>query len=218
MLRTFKNRSDSMQTPAYLPPDYGRIEVVNDISALTGTWFSAGVNCRVLRRELSLDFNPLARMLQKATGLQQSQSFGRDHLESLLHKRKGAYPELGNWQRAAEFVIDGDMKRLSADFTDISLRAVVKYARRADKLHEDDVNALCAAYNGPATCFARNEDAVRLSGDIYDLKPGARLWSFRAGDMWHQAGWREARGNAFLHLGPAAPDPATPRLLLMAVR
>ncbi len=223
-----------MERPDNIPADYPRIQVVESLSDLFNAQFDEVIKCLLLPRALRGDFNRLANRLDDifwGEGRVGTAAYAVDELEE--HARKSGDPAAID----AAAVIAADMRSFSAQNVANVLVRLIRAGGYGNKrsmsgkihnFHEDGVvypfgRGLCV-YNGPGTEFLRNEDALREGGsDIFQPRPGARLFTMAQGALWRQAGHnpdlheqRYRHIPPFIHRAPQPGEKDPPRLILVA--
>lgn len=188
-----------------------------------GAHFAKGVACKVHHRDLPATKEDFAALGLALCGHYDYRDYMNYMGEKDLREKMPRLPAPA--QRAAETVLQ-DMEELRARF---NYKAELRYGGGYGpkglpaRFHADGMNVICAAYGDRNTQYLGQGDAVFAkhvgTAAFYEMREGARIHSFRAGDIWIQKGGTDPAEDLFVHRGPPAdPDPkAPPRLLLVAM-
>ncbi len=182
-----------MELPDYIPNDYERIQVVDDLTALFNASFGPA-NVILCPRKLTGDFNALACSL-----LDPKKNFSPDmvELKERLEQFAGGTDEVA---QAAQTVLS-DMKLMEQAGATPDLR-VLGFKNKSYNdghyfFHHDEYGTdvtktrrgvLMCCYNGPMTEGIRNEDVnFKIHKMFYIEKEGAKILRFAPGDFWRHA-------------------------------
>ncbi len=226
-----------MKQPDYIPPDYTRIRVVDNLKDLLR--FKLGrkndVNCIVLPRHtpiMTIYFNALAKRLHEI----ERDDYARFDRRDL--KKIAKYCS-GTEQAGLEIIIKdmSDLSRFpfwpSRGYSSIDLAMSVDKGggRPSDETFHTDSHmvsskgrVLCT-YAGSVTEWIRDEDAYQEANtNQFKAKPGALIHSFRQGDIYKfgtvMMQWPSCYHDPFIHRAPVRkklpPPEGSVRLVLFA--
>lgn len=219
------------EKPGHIPQDYSRILVVSSMEELFDAEFGGPdqINCILLPRQLSHDFNALASAIDR-----RAEKSAEQRIKALA--QDASAPAAVRFAAQALLddvaVMDQQARRIHVPFrygviADRTLKApppdAGNYIWHGDGTSTVPFGRLLAAYTKPTTEWARNEDVtmrlVRGSpSNKFNLKAGAQIYHFEPGDIWRQAGIEEPNGvPPFIHRASHEVQPTWPsRLLLKA--
>lgn len=226
-----------MNRPDYIPAGYKRIKVVGSLTELFNEQFGGpdGVNCVLLCRRLSGDFNALASWLAGTNYMREftlSESAGYPYFDAarLYAARNNMAPAMAE---ALDTILQ-DMDAASKQRMRAELRVVLPEHKTGgvDVWHHDIVGSynnmmgrFMSCYNAPVTEGARNEDALLLDSGTafgptnhYSLRENAAFFCFSPGDLWRQLStpYLQQVAPPYIHRAPALKPGDMPRLLLVA--
>lgn len=226
-----------MEHTDFIAKDFPNIQRVDSLDTLLARPFGPVVNAYVYPRQLTHDFNALARRAVKILEHEESShgsvyDMDYDELAELRGKLSSATE-----QAALDFIItdiDSLLDRHKPGFSRVRCRVVRPWPAGqpmelpgTERFHADGEftdpyfeNILCN-YSGKPTDYIANRDALPdPAKDGYLIAaPGAAIHHFSLGSIWRIATQnREAAAVPFIHRAPRIVAPEEPRLLLTLVR
>jgi hypothetical protein len=206
--------------PDYICDGYDRLKVVGGIKELYNASFNPA-NVIIYPKPFSQtrinEFNELARGLAR---------YAEDGLMAVgdPDRLKDYLKSLSLEERPEAKILLHDLKIFREHHKEAVLRVVKNggYYEEAHvyKFHGDEAKnpvtgRSMRCYNPPTTLGIRNEDAELQYEDMYLARPGARIFSFRPGDIWRQAAI-SSPVQAFLHRAENRAElDDTPRMLMV---
>lgn len=212
-----------MIKPDYLPENYDRIVVVDNLRDVFDMQMKGRVNCVLHPRQLEGDFDGLAKFLDMKVASCSISPLYLSHgvLQKLI---KGAC--LKKAESRAWDAIEEDLKIAQDHNYQVNIRIVQKnaYERYVYKFHADGnrmhplYQRVMSIYNGATTEFLCNQDAVLEKDEgFFEPKPDAKIYTFKPGDIWQHRCMSRAFNNAeraFIHRAPLRNAPV-PSLVLV---
>lgn len=215
--------------PDYIPEGYDRIAVVDTEEGLFAGELSGRVNCILLPRAISGDFNGLAKELY----LYKTYTEQRYQHKGELYVRLSRIAEEPDQVGQAARVVKGDVDMVRKRGLDDNLRVIDRDfyldTPSVQNLHMDigqdmdDIGALMCSYTEPTTGWAMNEECdegLRIYRHdpalVFNLKAGAQRRHFQPGDMFRQAAQKNLYNvKGFIH-GAESIREGELRLMLVA--
>ncbi|WP_435639952.1 hypothetical protein [Micavibrio aeruginosavorus] len=207
---------------------------VDSFAALSDEHFGDGVRAARFPRQISGDFEKVARNLLSQSKFSQSRDVHHYTADEVRHYAQDRLkPSLMNMfrvsagERTALDIMVRDIDDLERHGYDYYLLRIVGESGYENKdittFHCDGNPAdpethhrvILSCYHGPVTEFIDNADAIYMGNSLYRAKPGATIHRFNNGDIWTQSPANTARAEAFIHRGPPVN---TLRMLLTAAR
>lgn len=215
----------------YIPANYERIKVVGDLCGLLNTDFSPNANIVLFRRRLKGNFDLLASIMAEEFKLKDEEIFIKyDEREKLSDFQKTV--DDAGALKAIDIILD-DMDFFHFAEARPHLRLLTGYVKdkTTHEFHvdglEQDFDRYMTCYNDPVTQFICNSDVRRVSGHRVEYDPEAKIYGFRAGDIWKQRVRNKKKNvvmdmlvdvlnlkasRAFVHRAPRSDNP---RLMLV---
>ncbi|MGH1378186.1 MAG: hypothetical protein ACRBB3_05125 [Alphaproteobacteria bacterium] len=172
----------------YIPHGYDRIKIVDDLYSFLKTDFAPISNVVLFQRKLKGDFDALAVKMAEFFCLKEEEIFikysERDRIEEFQETLVD--PALVN----CVDIILKDMEFFYSARVKIHMRLLTGYIRdtRTHDFHVDgldqDFDRYMTCYNNPVTQFIRNDDVIDVSGHDVIYRDDAKIYQFRAGDIW----------------------------------
>lgn len=223
-----------MTRPLYIPADYAHINVADNLSGLFATSMSDGVNCIVLPRQITGDFDSLAMTLTRNENDQASIKRNESGLQIWEFLDLCERVQLTTAEKTAAEQIQADYTKAREHGYEANIRIVAPgaYDPRVYKFHKDGYNVfdlkssmperLMCSYNLASTEILRDED---VAGEIidsrgrttYTARTEGRLIRFALGDIYRQQNYQYKKGadSAVIHRAPFISPSLVPRILLV---
>lgn len=197
----------------YVDLSHPQITVVDSIEKLLREEFTEVSNVILYRRQKPLvgDFSALARAI-----LSYQQTDYVEHIEE-LEAKAWSLRYLKTFNNAAILTakdqILNDIESIAEKKPDgllkqFDLRTINKYRFSEDieNFHSDSLSAspfgrLCISYNS-STQGVYDEDVEEYMPQGAVIKQGAKVFQFKAGDMWRHAGLETSGAKPFIHRAP----------------
>ncbi len=216
--------------------DCDHIAVATSLDLLMTAEFNARVNCHVLPRQLSGDFDLLARDIAAffdtgrltvftPSNLVQWQEplSSLDTYQENLDNQDPCDPNVIRLKQSFA-IIRADMTYLKERKRRATLRVVREYPQQIEYMPHADQSIfpwgkLIISYNNPKTLWYRNKDVESISPDtgVAVINENAKPHQFNVGDMFRfrcfSSNTDNPEENAFVHCGEQSEHP---RLLLAA--
>lgn len=182
----------------YIPEDYDRIKVVNDLYSFLSDDFSPFANVVLYKRKISGDFDRLANLMAEYFKLDKVEIFIKysniGHLNDFKNQLED--DKLKNCMD----VILNDMEFFYNSGARPHFRILKNY--HADEtthnFHVDGLlrnfDRIMTCYNKPVTQFIKNTDVLSVSGHKVKYKPDAKIYEFEVGDIWKSRVRNKPRG------------------------
>lgn len=172
----------------YIPDGYNRIKIVDDLYSFLKTDFSPSANVVLFRRRLKGDFDVLAKKMAEFFCLEEEEIFIKYSERDKVEKFKKTLKDPALWH--CTDIILQDMEFFYSAQVKIHMRLLTGYKQdaRTHDFHVDgidqDFDRYMTCYNDPVTQFIRNDDVVDVSGHDVIYRDDAKIYQFRAGDIW----------------------------------
>lgn len=214
--------------------DFNGVKNVDSFAALFDEHFGNGVRAVRIPRQLSGDFEKVARHLHSQSIFSQGRDVHHYTAGDIRHyAQERLKPSLMNkfrvsaGERAALDIMVRDINALEQNGSVSYLLRIVAESGYENKdittFHSDGDPAdpethhrvILSCYHGPVTEFIDNADAIYMGNCMYRAKPDATIHRFNNGDIWTQSPADTGRAEAFIHRGPPVQ---TLRMLMTATR
>ena len=210
----------------YIPEGYKGIKVVGDVFALLSEDFDPVANVILCPRQISGDFDEIARRMAAYFELQEKEIFIKYAERGRIEDFQDSLEE-DNLRKCVDIILS-DMEFLYHAGARPHMRILKDYAadQPTHKFHVDgllrDFDRYMTCYNAPVTEFIRNSDVLGVNGHQVLFHPQAKVYGFKVGDIWKSrvrnkrsnpflTVWRnitqEARKRAFVHRAPRSEHP-----------
>ena len=223
-----------MIRPAYIPDSYERINIANDLNGLFTASMQDSVNCIVLPRQITGDFNSLAVTLtQNDDEVATNRKTNGLTLWEFSNACQGAQLTAAEEIAARQIQVDYIIAEKHGYTPCIRIVRQGAYDPRVYQFHKDGYNVfdlkssmperLMCSYNLASTEILRNEDVAEEIIDkrgrvTYTSRTNDKLIRFALGDIYRQQNYQYKKGidSAVIHRAPFISPSLVPRIVLLA--
>ncbi len=176
-----------MEQHNYIPEGYDRIKLVNDPYAFLATDFAPTANVVLYQRSIEGNFDTLAQKMAAHFELENEEIFIK---YSEAEKIRDFQKTLNETEASLVDKILADMEFLYSSRIKTHMRILTHYTEdpRTHDFHVDgasqNFDRYMTCYNNPVTQFVKNEDVMLVRGHDAYVKPDAKIYEFKPGDLW----------------------------------
>ncbi len=172
----------------YIPEGYNRIKVVSDLCSFLTTDFDPIANVVLYPRQLSGDFDTLAKVMAVYFGLDEKEIFIKYDEKEKIEVFKRTLNDSALIQCVD--IILADMEFFQSGGVRCHMRVLTGYTEdsRTHKFHvdglEQNFDRYMTCYNDPVTEYIKNDDVTEVVGHDVVYGDKAEVFQFRKGDIW----------------------------------